>query len=119
MFKIPIWNLIWAHTWETKDLEFSSEIPDWFFYDLKIIWELNIKIRLIRVEWAIEVMINELKAMVEYENEVKNILIRNIPRTFKERLSSNDPDDIKAIDIRNSKIDLKEVVREEILIEIV
>jgi len=55
----------------------------------------------------------------EYENEVKDILIKNIPRTFKERLELTDPDDIKAIDLRNSKIDLKEIVREEILIEFI
>lgn len=117
MFKISVWELVNSHTWTTKELEFSWEVESDFFDDIEIIWELFIKIKLIKVDWAIELLIKNLEANVSHEWEEKFIEISDISRTFKERKELTDTDDIWQIDVRNSKIDLKDVIREELLLE--
>lgn len=116
MFEIPIWNLLYSFTWDTQELEFSWEVLPWFYDDLEFLSPLSMKIKLISLDDGITVVIEKLDTKVKYENEEKEISLSNVDREFKLEHSIENPDDIKYINQKNMSLDLKDIIREEILI---
>jgi len=83
-----------------------------------------LKIKLIAIDSGIELLIQQLKAKVEYDKVVYDVdfessdTLEAIDRQFTTEYDPLAPDDIKMIDTKNSTIDLKEIIREEILLQI-
>ena len=76
-------------------------------------------IKLIRQEYGIECLLLDIEATVEIPSEGiegKELEITNISREFHLKKQPRDPDDIQYIDIRESTVDLANIVREELLI---
>ena len=116
MFELPIWDLLSSFTWDTRELEFEGEILPWFYDDLEFTTPLYLKIKLVSLDDWIMVVFENIKANVMYEWTLNFINLENIEREFKKTFDIANPDDIKYIDMKNISIDLKDVIREEILI---
>lgn len=63
------------------------------------------------------VLFEKMSADVVFEWISKNIDIEMVEREFKQRFDVGNPDDIKYVNMKNMSIDLKDVIREEILIQ--
>ncbi len=77
------------------------------------------KIKLIRQDYGIECLLLHVQSTIEIPSEGienKELNITNISREFHLKKQPQDPDDIQYIDIRESTIDLANIVREELLI---
>ena len=117
MFEIPVWDLLASFSWDSRELEFNGEVLPWFYLDLDFIWPLRLKLKLITLDDWIMVVFENLETNVMYEWIQRNIKIEEIEREFKEEYNASNPDDIKYINTKNTSIDLKDVIREEILIQ--
>jgi hypothetical protein len=117
MFEIPIWDLLNSYSWDSQDLEFNWEVYSWFYEDIEFLGNLYLKLKLINLDSWIMAIIEKLEAEVKYEWKSKKILLEKIEREFKEKFDPADPDDIKYINTKNSTINLKDIIREEILIQ--
>lgn len=115
MFEIPVWDLLTSYSWDSKELEFDWEIYDGFYEDLVFLKNLQLKIKIIGLDEWVTVILEKLTTQVKYGDKVCFINIENIDREFRLYKNDKDPDDIKYI--RDSVIDLKDVIREEILIQ--
>jgi len=116
MFEIPVWDLLTTFTWDSRELEFEGEILPGFYDDLEFSSPLYLKIKLISLDDWIMVVFEKIKATVEFEWTLNFVDLENIEREFKKTYDISNPDDIKYIDMKNISIDLKDVIREEILI---
>jgi len=117
LFILPVGDLLSSYDGDSKTLSFDGEVYDGFYSDLKFLSPLVLSVRLIGIDVGITLIIEKLEATVEFEGISREILIENVERTFKKVLVATDPDDIKLVDTKHSNIDLKEVIREEILIQ--
>lgn len=117
MFEIPVWDLLTSYSWDSKTLEFSWDIYEWFYDDLKFLKPLEMRIKLISVDNWITIILESLETQVKYHDAQRFVKLENIERSFHENKKDDDPDDIKYVKWWN--IDLKEVIYEEILINII
>ena len=117
MFEIPVWDILASYTWDSKELEFNWVVYDWYYDDLTIINNLELKIKIIWLDDWVTLIIDNLKAKVKYKDLIRFIEIKNIEREFKEKPDPSYPDDIKYINKTWLTIDLKDIIREEILIQ--
>lgn len=116
MFHINVSDLLASYPGDSRKLVFSGEVIPGYYPDLEFTQTLNFTIKLIALDDGIEVVFEALQAEVEYEGNSHVVTLSDISRTFKEQYDPIAPDDIKFIEKGN--IDLKEVLYEEILIEI-
>lgn len=116
MFEIPVWDLLTSYTWDSKELEFNWEVYDWYYDDLKLVKNLELKIKIFSIDDWVSVIIENLKTQVKYWDVLRFIEINNIEREFREKFELINSDDIKYVS-KNNSIDLKDVIREEILIQ--
>jgi len=116
MFEIPVWDLLTSFTWDSKELEFEGEILPGFYDDIEFKTPLYLKIKLISLDDWIMVVFEKIKANVMFEWTLYFIDQENIEREFRKTYDAKNPDDIKYIDMKNISVDLKDVIREEILI---
>ncbi len=117
MFNISVWHLLASYEWDNEGLEFNWEIYSWFYEDLEFLDKLYLKIKLINLDDWIMVIIEKLETQVKYNNEKKKIIVEKVEREFKKEFDIKNPDDIKYINMKNLKIDLKDIIREEILLQ--
>ena len=117
MFEIPVWDLMASFSGDSQELEFHGDVVPGFYDDLEFIAPLNLKLKLVSLDDGIMVIIDELETSVIFEWVERNIIVEAIEREFKERLDLTNPDDIKYVNTKNMSIDLKDVIREEILIQ--
>lgn len=115
MFEIPVWDLLASYNWDSKELEFDWEIYDWFYEDLTFLKNLEMRIKIIWLDDAVTLIIEKLTTQVRIGDKICFINIENVDREFRLHKKLEDPDDIKTI--IDSAIDLKDVIREEILIQ--
>lgn len=117
MFEIPVWDLLNSYNWDSKELEFSWDVYDWFYEEIKFLSPLEMKLKIIWTENWITVIFEYIKTKILYEDKITYIDLSNIDREFREKYEVNNPDDIKYIDMKKSTIDLKDIIKEEILIQ--
>lgn len=115
MFEIPVWDLLTSYSWDSKELEFSGEVYNWYYEDLIFLKNLDLKIKIIGLDNGVTLIIENLSTQVRYWDKICFINIENVDREFKKHKEETDSDDIKYI--KNAIIDLKDVIREEILIQ--
>lgn len=124
MFQIPVWDLLASYTGDNQELAFDGPVYNGYYEDISILGNLRLKIRLIAIDEGIELLILELRAKVIFEgvthevNFLSNDTIEPIARRFTTEYDPLAPDDIKMVDKKNSTIDIGEIIREEILLQI-
>ncbi|MDD2565649.1 MAG: hypothetical protein PHZ26_02185 [Candidatus Gracilibacteria bacterium] len=116
MFEIPVGDLLTSYTGDSKELEFNGEVYDGYYDDLKLVKNLELKIKIFSIDDGVSVIIENLKTQVKYGDVLRFIEINNIEREFREKFELINSDDIKYVS-KNNSIDLKDVIREEILIQ--
>lgn len=116
MFQINVSDLLASYPGDSRELVFSGEVIPGYYPDLEFTKPLDFTLKLIALDDGVEVVFEALQAEVAYEGNSHVVTLSDIYRTFKERYDPIAPDDIKFIEKGN--IDLKEVLYEEILIEI-
>ena len=116
MFELNISDLLDSYPGDSRELAFDGEVIPEYYPDLTFTKPLNFQIKLITLDDGVEVVFEILQTEVEYEGQIHNISFTDVSRTFRETYDPLAPDDIKFID--KGKIDLKEILYEEILITI-
>lgn len=115
MFEIHVWDLLASYSWDSRDLEFDWEIYDWYYEDLLFLKNLIMRIKIIWLDDWVTVVIENLKTQVKYWGKICFIEINNVDREFRLHKNPEDTDDINYI--KDWTIDLKDIIREEILIK--
>lgn len=115
MFTIPVWDLLASYTWDSKSFSFSGEVFDGYYDDIIFKKSLSFHLKLITIDDGIEVHFTNFKTRVRHENLTTDISIKDFDRTWKLSKSKDDADDVKMINKKDMTIDLRDVVREEII----
>ena len=115
MFTIPIGDLINSYDGDSKIFSFDGEVFDGFYEDLKFLKPLLFTIKLIVIEDGIHGIFTNFSTEVSYENKKTRISIPEFERIWKTQIDPLDGDDINLVNTKNMTIDLKNVIREEII----
>lgn len=116
MFEIAIGDLLASFAGDSKELRFMWPIYAGYFDDLECVWDVELHVKLIGTDEGITVMLQKLKAKIVHEGQTHDVELKNVEREFREKFDLNNPDDIKYINAKNATIDLKDVLREELII---
>ncbi|MGP1582680.1 MAG: hypothetical protein ACTTH6_00410 [Candidatus Altimarinota bacterium] len=115
MFTIPVGDLINSYDGDSKIFSFDGEVFDGFYEDLKFLKPLLFTIKLIVIEDGIHGIFTNFSTEVSYENKKTRISIPEFERIWKTQIDPLDGDDINLVNTKNMTIDLKNVIREEII----
>lgn len=115
MFTIPVGDLINSYDGDSKIFSFDGEVFDGFYEDLKFLKPLLFTIKLIAIEDGIHGIFTNFSTEVSYENKKTRISIPEFERIWKTQIDPLDGDDINLVNTKNMTIDLKNVIREEII----
>ena len=115
MFTIPVGDLINSYDGDSKIFSFDGEVFDGFYEDLKFLKPLLFTIKLIVIEDGIHGIFTNFSTEVLYENKKTGISIPEFERIRKTQIDPLDGDDINLVNTKNMTIDLKNVIREEII----
>ena len=115
MFTIPVGDLISSYDGDSKIFSFDGEVFDGFYEDLKFLKPLLFTIKLIVIEDGIHGIFTNFSTEVSYENKKTRISIPEFERIWKTQVDPLDGDDINLVNTKNMTIDLKNVIREEII----
>jgi hypothetical protein len=124
MFQIPVWDLLSSYTGDNQELAFDGPVYDGYYEDISFIDNLQLRIRLISIDEGIEIIISELRTKIKHEwvDYQVDFLAKEwaepITRRFVTRYDPLAPDDIKMVDKKTSTVDLKDIIREEILLQV-
>lgn len=103
---------------DSKVFSFEWPVFDGYYEDILFLDSLRFTIKLITVEEGIHTAFTDFSTRVQYEWKKMNVHIKDFEREWKLHLEPTDPADIKLIDKKHMTIDLKEVIREEIIMSI-
>ena len=115
MFTIPVGDLINSYDGDSKIFSFDGEIFDGFYEDLTFLKPLLFTIKLIVIDDGIHGIFTNFSTEISYENKKAKISIPEFERVWKTQIDPLDGDDINLINTKNMTIDLKDVIREEII----
>ena len=115
MFTIPVGDLINSYDGDSKIFSFDGEVFDGFYEDLKFLKPLLFTIKLIVIEDGIHGIFTNFSTEVSYENKKTRISIPEFERIWKTQIDPLDGDDINLVNTKNMTIDLKNVIREEVI----
>ncbi len=115
MFTIPVGDLINSYDGDSKIFSFDGEIFDGFYEDLTFLKPLLFTIKLIVIDDGIHGIFTNFSTEISYENKKTKISIPEFERVWKTQIDPLDGDDINLINTKNMTIDLKDVIREEII----
>lgn len=115
MFTIPVGDLINSYDGDSKIFSFDGEVFDGFYKDLKFLKPLLFTIKLIVIEDGIHGIFTNFSTEVSYENKKTRISIPEFERIWKTQIDPLDGDDINLVNTKNMTINLKNVIREEII----
>ena len=115
MFTIPVGDLINSYDGDSKIFSFDGEVFDGFYEDLKFLKPLLFTIKLIVIEDGIHGIFTNFSTEVSYENKKTGISIPEFERIWKTQIDPLDGDDINLVNTKKMTIDLKNVIREEII----
>ena len=115
MFTIPVGDLINSYDGDSKIFSFDGEVFDGFYEDLKFLKPLLFTIKLIVIEDGIHGIFTNFSTEVSYENKKTGISIPEFELIWKTQIDPLDGDDINLVNTKNMTIDLKNVIREEII----
>lgn len=115
MFEIPIWDLLSSYDGDSKIFSFEGEIFDGFYSDINFLEPLQFTLKIIAINEEIHAIFSNLHTKINYEGKNIKISIPNFERIWKIEIDPLDGDDIGQINTKNMSIDLKNVIREEII----
>ncbi len=115
MFTIPVGDLINSYDGDSKIFSFDGEIFDGFYEDLTFLKPLLFTIKLIVIDDGIHGIFTNFSTEISYENKKAKISIPEFERIWKTQIDPLDGDDISLINTKNMTINLKDVIREEII----
>lgn len=116
MFELNVADLLASYPGDSRELAFQGEVIPEYYPDLIFTSPLEFTVKLIALDDGVEVVFETLRTAVEYDGNIHIVSLSDVPRTFKEQYDPLAPDDIKFVE--KGKIDLKEVIYEEILMAI-
>lgn len=119
LFTIDISPLLHLPVGSISDFHFEQEIPTDTWDDLICETSLTMDIKLVRQEYGINCIIQELTTAITIPNESienKIIELQNISREFHVKKDPKDTDDIEYIDTHDTTIDLSNILEQELLI---
>lgn len=117
MFIIPVGDLLSSYDGDSQTFSFEAPVFDGFYDDIQFITPLSFTLKLIGYDGEIHSQFRDFKTKVVYETKTYTIHIQEFDRTWKFQREADDGDDIGLINSRNLTIDLKEMIREEIIME--
>lgn len=119
LFTIDISSLLSLPIGSVSEFQFEEDIPSDTWEDLVCDEVLSMHIKLIRQEYGINCLIQDLKTTITIPSESiekKIIELQNISREFHLKKSPKDTDDIEYIDTHDATIDLTRILEQELLI---
>ena len=119
LFTIDISPLLHLPIGSISDFHFEQEIPMNTWDDLICETPLTMDIKLVRQEYGINCIIEELRTTITIPSESiekKIIELQNISREFHVKKDPKDTDDIEYIDTHDTTIDLSKILEQELLI---
>lgn len=119
LFTIDISSLLSLPVGSVSEFEFKEDIPSDTWEDLVCDEVLSMHIKLIRQEYGINCIIQELGTTITVPSESiekKIIELQNISREFHLKKTPTDTDDIEYIDTHDATIDLNRIIEQELLI---
>ena len=115
MFEIGVGDLLTSFPGDSKELRFCGPVYSGYFADVECVGDMELEMKLIATDAGITVILQKLKAEIVHEGKTHDVSLANVEREFREKFAPQNPDDIKYINTKNSTIDLKEVLREELI----
>lgn len=119
LFTIDISSLLSLPVGSVSEFQFEEVIPEDTWEDLICEEVLSMHIKLIRQEYGINCIIQELTTTITIPSESiekKIIKLQNISREFHLKKTPTDIDDIEYIDTHDVTIDLTRILEQELLI---
>lgn len=113
MFELNVADLLASYPGDSRELAFSGEVIPGYYPDILFTSPLDFTVKLIALDNGIEVVFESIRTAVEYDGRTHIISLSDISRTFLEQYDPIAPDDVRFV--KQGNIDLKEVIREEIL----
>lgn len=115
MFEIPVGNLINSYDGDSKIFSFDGEIFEGFYEDITFLKPLKFTIKIISVDDGIHGIFSDFSTKIKYENKISEIQIPEFERIWKMNIDPLDGDDVREINMKNMSIDLKDIIREELI----
>ena len=115
MFEIPVGDLMHSYDGDSKIFSFDGEIFDGFYEDITFLESLQFTIKIISIDNGIHGIFSDFSTKIKYENKISKITIPEFERIWKTDIDPLDGDDVNPINTKNMSIDLKDVIREEII----
>ncbi len=119
LFTIDISSLLMNAVGSVAEFQFSEDIPVDTWEDLVCRDILQMEIRLLRMEYGINCIIQKLDTTITIPSENREnikLSLKSLSREFHLKKNTWDTDDIEYIDIRDATIDLTHIVEQELLI---
>ena len=115
MFTLPIHDLYFSNTGDSKKIAFSGDVYDGYFSDIQFIWPLSFSLKLESGEKSILVTIESLHARIRKDEKTHDIEIRKKKKVFRKETSKNTPFSIHTEDYT---IDIAPFIHEVILLSL-
>lgn len=115
MFEIPVGDLVNSYDGDSKIFSFDGEIFEGFYEDITFLKPLQFTIKIISVDDGIHGIFSDFSTQIKYENKISEIQIPEFERIWKMNIDPLDGDDVREINTKNMSIDLKDVIREELI----
>jgi hypothetical protein len=119
LFTIDISSLLQLPVGSISEFQFEQEIPTDMWDDLLCEEMLAMHIKLVREDYGINCIIQNLTTTVTIPSESiehKAIQLEHISREFHLKKSPKDTDDIEYINTHDATIDLVTIIEQELLI---
>ena len=102
-----------------SEFQFEQEVPEDTWEDLVCTEDLMMSVKLIREDYGINCLLQEITTIVTIPSEwieEKIIELDNISREFRLKKTPKDTDDIEYINTHDATIDLAKIIEQELLI---
>ncbi len=119
LFTIDISALLSLPVGSVSEFQFEQEVPEDTWEDLVCTEDLMMSVKLIREDYGINCLLQEITTIVTIPSEwieEKIIELDNISREFRLKKTPKDTDDIEYINTHDATIDLAKIIEQELLI---
>ena len=117
MFTIPVGDLLSSYDGDSQSFSFEGPIFDGYYEDIRFVSPLSFHLTLMGMGDTIHAQFHDLQATIVYENKRYTVHLKSFEREWKLHPEPDDADDVGRIDSKNMTIDLKEALREELIME--
>ncbi len=119
LFTIDVSSLLSLPVGSVSEFQFEQEVPEDTWEDLVCTEDLMMSVKLIREDYGINCLLQEITTIVTIPSEwieEKIIELDNISREFRLKKTPKDTDDIEYINTHDATIDLAKIIEQELLI---